>query len=62
MRGPFTGLLGTNTYLVGEGDLVAVIDPGPNHPDHVEAILNACNHKIRWQIATHTHEDHQAGR
>ena len=31
---------GTGTYIIGSGS-VAVIDPGPNIPGHVEAILNA---------------------
>lgn len=54
---PFTGP-GTNTYLVGHGDEVAVIDPGPAEPSHIAAILKATNGKIRWVIATHTHRDH----
>ena len=31
---------GTNTYLIGEGE-VAVIDPGPDLPKHIDAILAA---------------------
>jgi glyoxylase-like metal-dependent hydrolase (beta-lactamase superfamily II) len=54
---PFTGP-GTNTYLVGHGDEVAVIDPGPDDPAHIAAILRATGGKIRWVIATHTHADH----
>lgn len=53
----FTGP-GTNTYIVGHGDDVAVIDPGPNEQSHIDAILKATDGKIRWLIATHTHEDH----
>ena len=34
---PFT-FSGTQTYLVGTSELV-VIDPGPDQPDHVEALL-----------------------
>ena len=33
-------LHGTNTYLLGEGS-VAVIDPGPDHAPHLDAILAA---------------------
>jgi len=33
-------LSGTNTYLVGEDELV-VIDPGPDLPEHLEAIVAA---------------------
>lgn len=54
--GPMTGP-GTNTYLVGERQ-VAVIDPGPAEPGHIEAILNACGDQLQWIIATHTHPDH----
>ena len=34
--GPMTGP-GTNTYIVGESDLV-VVDPGPAEPSHIEAL------------------------
>src|SRR5262249_21710813 len=37
--GPFT-FKGTVTYIVGRGE-VAVIDPGPDDPRHVDAILDA---------------------
>lgn len=53
---PFTGQ-GTNTYLVGM-DQIVVIDPGPNDPEHIKAIIKAGQGKIRWIIPTHTHEDH----
>jgi glyoxylase-like metal-dependent hydrolase (beta-lactamase superfamily II) len=52
MTGP-----GTNTYLVGH-EQVAVVDPGPDDPAHVEAILREGAGRIRWIVATHTHEDH----
>src|SRR5690606_26510954 len=35
--GPFT-FTGTGTYIVGHGT-VAVIDPGPDLPDHLDALL-----------------------
>ena len=50
MTGP-----GTNTYLVGEGEL-AVIDPGPDIASHLEKILSFKN--IKWILCTHTHMDH----
>ena len=50
MTGP-----GTNTYVVGEGDL-AVIDPGPAIASHIEKIQE--QGKIRWILCTHTHQDH----
>lgn len=53
MTGP-----GTNTYLLGERE-VAVVDPGPDLPEHIEAILDAVGEgSIRWLICTHTHPDH----
>ncbi len=52
MTGP-----GTNTYLVGE-DEVAVIDPGPEEPPHLDAIMAAAGDRIRWVLVTHTHVDH----
>ncbi|HEX8513597.1 MAG TPA: MBL fold metallo-hydrolase, partial [Allosphingosinicella sp.] len=36
---PFTHT-GTQTYIVGEGE-VAVIDPGPDLPAHLEALVAA---------------------
>jgi glyoxylase-like metal-dependent hydrolase (beta-lactamase superfamily II) len=54
--GPMTGP-GTNTYLVGI-DEVAVIDPGPDDDDHIEAICGAGGDRIRWVLCTHTHPDH----
>jgi hypothetical protein len=31
-------LTGTNTYLIGQSE-VAVVDPGPDLPEHVEAFV-----------------------
>lgn len=55
MTGP-----GTNTYLVGT-DEVTVIDPGPDDPSHIEAILAAGaggDGRITRIVCTHTHVDH----
>lgn len=68
---PYT-YTGTQTWLVGAGDEIAVIDPGPsgsglsvgdpadiNGEGHVEAILRAVGDaKITAIICTHTHRDH----
>ena len=54
--GPMTGP-GTNTYVVGENDLV-VIDPGPAEPSHIDAILNCVGDRLRYVACTHTHPDH----
>jgi glyoxylase-like metal-dependent hydrolase (beta-lactamase superfamily II) len=52
---------GTNTYLVGI-DEVAVIDPGPDDPGHIEAIIGASMlERVRWVLVTHHHRDHSAG-
>jgi len=37
---------------------VAVLDPGPAIPEHIEAILDAAGDRIRWIVCTHTHPDH----
>src|SRR5882762_10051825 len=54
-------LTGTNTYLVdnGAGEL-AVIDPGPDDPNHVAAILQAAAPlgTIAVVLVTHRHIDH----
>jgi len=55
--GPFT-YTGTQTYLVGRRD-VAVIDPGPDLPAHVDAIISALGDaKLKAIVCTHTHRDH----
>ncbi len=55
--GPFT-YTGTGTYIVGTGE-VAVIDPGPNKKEHLEALLTATSaEKVSHILITHTHSDH----
>ena len=55
---PYT-YTGTQTYIVGAEDEVAVIDPGPNDEAHVDAILEAVGDaKITAIMCTHTHRDH----
>lgn len=55
---PYT-YTGTQTYIVGESEAVAVIDPGPADPAHIEAILAAVGDaKIAAIMCTHTHRDH----
>ncbi|MFC7499589.1 MBL fold metallo-hydrolase [Enterovirga sp. GCM10030262] len=54
---PFTHS-GTQSYIVGRGD-VAVIDPGPDVPEHVDALLDAVRgERIAFILCTHTHRDH----
>ncbi len=55
--GPFT-FKGTGTYIVGQGE-VAVIDPGPDDPSHLEAILAAvAGETVSHILITHHHSDH----
>ncbi len=57
---PLTGK-GTNTWLVG-GTGLAVIDPGPDTPAHLDAILAAVGpgRRVDHIIVTHAHLDHSA--
>ena len=55
---PYT-YTGTQTYIVGAGSDVAVIDPGPADEAHIAAILAAVSEaKISAIMCTHTHRDH----
>lgn len=57
--GPMT-FTGTCSYVVGSGE-VAVIDPGPALPEHIDALLHALRHEsISHILVTHTHRDHCA--
>ncbi len=54
-------LHGTGTYIVGHGQ-VAVIDPGPADPAHIQAILDAVKGEtVSHIVITHTHNDHSPG-
>ncbi|MEL7706138.1 MBL fold metallo-hydrolase [Citromicrobium bathyomarinum] len=58
---PYT-FTGTQTYLVGEGADRAVIDPGPDEAEHLDAILAAAGDaRISAILCTHTHRDHSPG-
>ncbi|MEL6485534.1 MAG: MBL fold metallo-hydrolase [Pseudomonadota bacterium] len=57
---PYT-YTGTQTYVVGtaDGPDCAVIDPGPNDPAHIDAIIAAVGERAVTAImCTHTHRDH----
>jgi glyoxylase-like metal-dependent hydrolase (beta-lactamase superfamily II) len=55
--GPFT-FTGTQVFVVGRGD-VAVVDPGPDDPDHVERLIAAlAGERVTAILCTHTHRDH----
>lgn len=51
---------GTNTYLLGAGEGIAVIDPGPDDDAHKDAIMNALSprQQISHIFVTHAHLDH----
>jgi len=54
---PYT-FTGTQSYLVGTGEL-AVIDPGPELPEHVDALVAAIGDaRLVAIMCTHTHRDH----
>ncbi|MBS0550351.1 MAG: MBL fold metallo-hydrolase, partial [Proteobacteria bacterium] len=54
---PFT-FKGTGTYIVGHGK-VAVVDPGPDQQDHIDAVLRAVRGEtVTHILVTHTHIDH----
>jgi glyoxylase-like metal-dependent hydrolase (beta-lactamase superfamily II) len=49
---------GTQTYLLGER-AVALIDPGPDLPDHLDALERAIGGRsVAAILCTHTHRDH----
>ena len=55
--GPFT-FRGTGVYIVGRGE-VAVIDPGPDDPKHIEDLMRALDgERLTHIFVTHGHADH----
>ena len=55
---PFT-YWGTQTYIVGDDNGVAVIDPGPDLEPHVDAVVEAIGvAPVVALVCTHTHRDH----
>ncbi|MEA2846093.1 MAG: hypothetical protein QOG78_1374, partial [Rhodospirillaceae bacterium] len=54
---PFT-FKGTGTYIIGHGK-VAIVDPGPDMQDHIDAVLRAVRGEtVTHILVTHTHIDH----
>lgn len=51
---------GTNTYVVGDTDKI-VIDPGPDHREHLERVLQAAGGRVAQILCTHSHTDHSPG-
>lgn len=55
--GPFT-FTGTGVYIIGHGR-VAVIDPGPDQPGHLDVLLEAlAGETVTHIFVTHAHQDH----
>ena len=49
---------GTQSYLAGERE-VAIIDPGPDLPEHLDALTAAiAGRRVAAIMCTHTHRDH----
>lgn len=56
-RSPYT-FTGTNSFLVGK-DRLFVIDPGPDEPAHLAALVEAIGgRRVEAILLTHTHRDH----
>ncbi len=55
--GPMT-YHGTNTYLIESEDGMTVLDPGPDDPAHVAAVIAAAGGNIRRILLSHGHRDH----
>lgn len=54
---PFT-FTGTCSYIIGRGQ-VAILDPGPDDPAHIAALLDAVRgESVTHVVVTHTHRDH----
>jgi glyoxylase-like metal-dependent hydrolase (beta-lactamase superfamily II) len=53
---------GTNTWLVGDGDALACVDPGPEDDRHLAAIedaVRAVHGHVAVVLLTHSHPDHR---
>jgi glyoxylase-like metal-dependent hydrolase (beta-lactamase superfamily II) len=58
---PFT-YKGTNTYVLGQGASLMLIDPGPDDDVHFEAIMKLVgSRRLTHVVVTHTHRDHIDG-
>ena len=54
-------LQGTQTYIIGR-ERCAIIDPGPDSAEHLDAVAQAVSGGVSTYIlVTHAHSDHDAG-
>lgn len=59
--GPMTAS-GTNTWVIGSGEECIVVDPGPDIPGHLDAVVRAVGNLRPVLVAvTHGHPDHAPG-
>jgi glyoxylase-like metal-dependent hydrolase (beta-lactamase superfamily II) len=59
--GPFTWR-GTNSWIIGGGGSVAILDPGPEDSRHLAALLAATRgERVTHILVSHTHRDHSPG-
>jgi len=59
--GPFT-FRGTNSWIIGQGNSVAILDPGPVDAAHLAALFAATKgERITHILVSHTHRDHSPG-
>ncbi len=56
MTGP-----GTNTYVITDAGKSVVIDPGPDHPEHLARIATLVTGDLVAIVCTHSHPDHYPG-
>ncbi|WP_066360762.1 MBL fold metallo-hydrolase [Herbidospora mongoliensis] len=53
---------GTNTWVIGRGESVAVVDPGPDDEAHLSTVVSRLGDRnVEVILLTHGHEDHSGG-
>ncbi|GII93683.1 MBL fold metallo-hydrolase [Sinosporangium siamense] len=53
---------GTNTWVVGGGDAVIVVDPGPDDEVHLRRVAaHVGERRVAQIVLTHGHDDHSGG-
>lgn len=53
---------GTNTWVLRDDDVVAVVDPGPDDERHLDAIVaEVAGSRVSTVLLTHGHPDHSEG-